>query len=48
VVERGSLPLRGRAVEACWDPDLTTTMTGYGVAVHEEAVLPELLAALGC
>jgi uncharacterized protein (TIGR02679 family) len=40
------LPLRGSAVEAVWDPALTVAMTARGVAVHEEACLPDLLDRL--
>ncbi|MDX6226717.1 MAG: hypothetical protein QOI76_107 [Frankiales bacterium] len=40
------LPLRGSAVEAAWDPALTVAMTARGVAVHEEACLPDLLDRL--
>lgn len=38
-----SLRLRGPAVEASWDDRLTPTMRQMDLAVHEEALLPELL-----
>lgn len=38
-----TLALTGRPVDAAWDNALRSTMTGHGVAVHEEAVLDELL-----
>ena len=41
-----SLALRGQPVEASWDPALRTTMAAGGVAVHEEAVLEDLLREL--
>lgn len=40
------LPLGGRPVEASWDPELTAAMAQRGLAVHEEAALPELVHAL--
>lgn len=40
------LPLRGAAVEASWDAELTAAMVERGLAVHEESVLPDLLARL--
>jgi hypothetical protein len=40
------LDLTGAPVAASWDPALTTAMTRLGVAVHEEAVLGDLLACL--
>lgn len=39
----GRLPLRGRRVEASWDPELAPAMAHRGLAVHEEAGLPELV-----
>jgi uncharacterized protein (TIGR02679 family) len=42
----GSLALRGPSVEPSWDPELGAAMRARGVAVHEEAVLEDLLAAL--
>lgn len=42
----GSLPLGGRPVEPCWDAELGAAMRRRGVAVHEEAVLDDLLAVL--
>jgi uncharacterized protein (TIGR02679 family) len=45
--ERGlagaTLPLVGTPVEPAWDPELGAAMRHHGVAVHEEAVLPDLL-----
>lgn len=38
--------LKGQSVETPWDPSLTPAMIARGVAVHEEAVLSELLADL--
>ena len=43
---RAALELSGASVDASWDPSLRPTMTRLGVAVHEEAVLDELLACL--
>lgn len=40
------LPLTGGHVEALWDPELAPAMRHRGLAVHEEAVLPELLHGL--
>ncbi len=43
----GRLPaLEGRPVEACWDPDLTPTMSRAARVVHEELLLDDLLADL--
>ncbi|MEP6649444.1 MAG: DUF2399 domain-containing protein [Lapillicoccus sp.] len=42
-----SLGLRGETVEPQWDPELGAAMRGRGLAVHEEAVLPRILEALG-
>jgi len=42
----GSLPLDGQPVAATWDPDLTAAMERRGIAIHEEAVLSDLLADL--
>jgi uncharacterized protein (TIGR02679 family) len=47
VPARGGLPLEGRPVAATWDAELRTAMSDGGFAVHEEAVLDELLDALG-
>lgn len=41
---RAALDLTGAPVAASWDPALTTAMARLGVAVHEEAVLGDLLA----
>ncbi|WP_214368707.1 TIGR02679 family protein [Pseudonocardia sp. H11422] len=41
------LPLAGVAVEPVWDAELGAAMRHHGVAVHEEAVLEDLLAAVG-
>ncbi len=41
-----SLPLVGRRVEPGWDTELGSAMRRRGVAVHEEAVLEDLLAHL--
>jgi uncharacterized protein (TIGR02679 family) len=41
-----ALDLHGVPVSASWDPALTTAMGRLGVAVHEEAVLGDLLAFL--
>jgi uncharacterized protein (TIGR02679 family) len=40
------LPLVGAPAEPVWDPELGAAMRHHGVAVHEEAVLGDLLAAL--
>jgi uncharacterized protein (TIGR02679 family) len=40
------LPLSGEAVEPVWDAELGAAMRQHGVAVHEEAVLEELLVRL--
>jgi uncharacterized protein (TIGR02679 family) len=40
------LPLLGTPIEPRWDPELGAAMRHHGVAVHEEAVLEDLLAAL--
>ena len=40
------LALSGTPVAPSWDPALGTVMTRLGVAVHEEAVLDDLLASL--
>ena len=42
-----TLSLRGEPVTATWDPALTTAMIASGRAIHEEAVLGDLLADLG-
>lgn len=39
-------PLRGRTVEACWDPELAAAMQRVGRAVEEEAVIDALLTDL--
>lgn len=41
------LPLHGSRVEASWDPELTPAMARRGLAVHEEAALPDLTQMLG-
>lgn len=43
---RGRRSLRGRPVTPTWDEELQSTMSVYGIAVEEEAVLDELLADL--
>ena len=40
------VPLTGSAVEPAWDGELGAAMRHHGVAVHEEAVLEELLDAV--
>lgn len=40
------LPLRGSAVDATWDERLSVEMAARGCAIHEESVLPDLLARL--
>jgi len=40
------LALAGRPVEPVWDPELGAAMRHRGIAVHEEAVLDDLLTAL--
>jgi uncharacterized protein (TIGR02679 family) len=42
----GGEPLAGAPVEPAWDADLGAAMRHHGIAVHEEAVLPALLAAI--
>jgi uncharacterized protein (TIGR02679 family) len=42
-VGSGGLPLTGAPVEPSWDPELGAAMRHHGVAVHEEAVLADLL-----
>lgn len=42
----GSLPLSGPPGESSWDPELAAAMRRRGVAVHEEAVLDQLIDAL--
>ena len=42
----GSLPLKGSPVESAWDPELAAAMRQRGVAVHEEAVLDQIIDAL--
>lgn len=48
--ERGTphQPLAGRATDTFWDPALAAAMTATGVAVHEEAVIDDLLPDLDC
>ncbi|MFE3280034.1 DUF2399 domain-containing protein, partial [Nocardia sp. NPDC059239] len=41
------IPLVGRPVATPWDPRLNTAMVRHGWALHEEAVLTELLDDLG-
>lgn len=43
---RAALGLTGVPVAASWDPALATAMARLGVAVHEEAVLGDLLACV--
>ena len=40
------VPLLGTPVEPVWDRELGAAMRHHGVAVHEEAVLDDLLAAV--
>lgn len=40
-----SLRLTGRPVEASWSPQLSAAMQARGLAVHEEAVLPQILSS---
>jgi hypothetical protein len=42
----GTHELSGRTVEADWDPELAPAMGSRGVAVHEEAVLAQVLERL--
>jgi hypothetical protein len=42
----GTIALAGVEQRAAWDATLAAAMTGRGVAVHEEAVLPALLDQL--
>jgi uncharacterized protein (TIGR02679 family) len=46
LAEPASLPLSPAPVEPLWDPELGAAMRHRGLAVHEEAVLAELLGAL--
>lgn len=41
------LPLAGPPVDPVWDGELGAAMRHHGVALHEEAVLDDVLAALG-
>ena len=41
----GGLPLQGRPVPSPWDPALAESMAERGVAVHQEQILDQLLAA---
>ncbi|MDN5916935.1 MAG: TIGR02679 family protein, partial [Pseudonocardia sp.] len=41
------IPLAGPAADPSWDPELGAAMRHHGIAVHEEAVLEDLLADLG-
>ena len=41
-----TLPLAGAPAEPGWDPELGAAMRHHRVAVHEEAVLTDLLADL--
>ncbi|MDD9933427.1 MAG: TIGR02679 family protein [Myxococcales bacterium] len=43
----GALPLTGARVEAPWDAALAAAMHARGIAVHEEAVVADLLVDLG-
>jgi uncharacterized protein (TIGR02679 family) len=45
-LDADGLPLTGPPVEPAWDPELGATMRHHRVAVHEEAVLADLLDAL--
>ena len=45
-VVTAALPLRGTPVHASWAPGLTDLMLRHGLAVHEEAVLGQLLASI--
>jgi uncharacterized protein (TIGR02679 family) len=45
-VRPDGLPLQGQPVEPSWDAALGAAMREHGVAVHEEAVLDTMLAAL--
>jgi uncharacterized protein (TIGR02679 family) len=45
VPEGGGLVLSGRATEPAWDAELGAVMRHHGIAVHEEAVLADLLYA---
>ncbi len=38
--------LTGNPIPTLWDPDLAAAMSARGLAVHEESVLPDLLADL--
>jgi len=40
-------PLAGKAVEAVWDPALTTVMQHHRVSIAEEGLAASLLADLG-
>ena len=40
------VPLLGTPIEPVWDRELGAVMRHYGAAVHEEAVLDDLLDAL--
>jgi uncharacterized protein (TIGR02679 family) len=40
------LALAGAAIEASWDPELTSAMVASGTAIHEEALLDHLVAFL--
>lgn len=42
----GTQPLAGQSVDADWDPELGPAMSTRGVAVHEEAVLGQVLERL--
>lgn len=41
-----AVALTGKAVRTPWDPALASSMLARGLAVHEESVLPDLLADL--
>lgn len=45
-VEHSRLPLTGTVPNTPWDPDLAQAMRSHGLAVHEEAVLNDLLVHL--
>ena len=42
-----AVALTGRPASTPWDPGLAKAMSAYGLAVHEEYVLPDLLGDLG-
>ena len=44
-IRPGLTPLTGDPVEPVWDAELGASMRHHGVAVHEEALLPDLVVA---